>query len=69
MSHLTDAVERYNRAGESQKKKIGEELEALTRRARKIQGRIRAAGRDVARIQHEIERLNAKAARSVASRS
>jgi hypothetical protein len=69
MLRLTDAVERYNHASDSQKKKIGGELEALTRTASKIQARIRAAGRDVARIQHEIERLHARAARSVASRS
>jgi len=69
MSRLTDAVERYNHASAAQKKKIGSELEALTRNARKMQSRIRMTGREAARIQHEIALWHARAANAVALRS
>jgi hypothetical protein len=65
---LTDAVDRYNRASARQKAAIGRELAGLSRTARRMRARVSRAGRECARIQHDLERLHDEAARFLASR-
>jgi hypothetical protein len=65
---LTDAVDRYNRASARQKAAIGRELARLSRNARKLRARVARAGRDCARIEHDLERLHDEAARFLVTR-
>jgi hypothetical protein len=60
---LADAVDRYNLAPAAEKVAIGRELARLAPTARRMRARLRRAGRECARIQHEIERAHAEAAR------
>jgi hypothetical protein len=58
VTRLGEAVDRYNDASGAEKQAIGHELQTLSREVRRLDGSSRAAGRDVARIQHAIDRIH-----------
>ena len=65
---LSEAVERYNNASVRQRAAIASEMARLARRARRMRSRLEWAGRECARIQHEVEQLHNEAARFIVSR-
>ena len=67
-ARVSDAVDRYNRASARQKAAIARELARLSRTGRKMRARVARAGRECARIQHEIERVHNEAARFLVTR-
>ena len=58
VARLGDVVDRYNAAGEREKRSIARELYAAAREVRRLEARARAAGRGVTRLQQEIDRLH-----------
>ena len=67
-ARLTDAVERYNESSAGQKSKIAREMNKLSAELRQKRSAISKAGRDCARIQHEIEVLHRSVAQALAAR-
>ena len=68
VARMNEAVDRYNAAAADQKSKLAAELNRMAREARRLESRMRAAGRSTARVQHDIEALHHRIARSVVSR-
>jgi len=67
-SRLTDAVDKYNAAPIGEKPALARSVYRLVRELRRARSALERAGRDCARIRHEMECLHATAARAVATR-
>jgi hypothetical protein len=65
---MNEAVECYNAASADEKPKLATELNRMAREARRLESRMRAAGRAAARVQHDIEALHHRIARSLVAR-
>jgi hypothetical protein len=68
VARMNEAVDHYNAAAADQKAKLAAELNRMAREARRLESRMRTAGRSAARVQHDIEALHHRIARSVAPR-
>jgi len=68
VARMNETVERYNAAASDQKAKLAAELDRMARKARRLESRMRAAGRAAARVQHDIEALHHRIARAIAPR-
>jgi hypothetical protein len=68
VARMNEAVECYNAASADEKPKLATELNRMAREARRLESRMRAAGRAAARVQHDIEALHHRIARSLVAR-
>jgi hypothetical protein len=68
VSRIGEVVDRYNQAVAEQKKSLARELDRMGREARRLERAILAAGRDAAAVQHEIESLHQRLARTIVAR-
>jgi hypothetical protein len=68
VARMNEAVERYNAAPAREKPKLATALNRMARDARRLEARIRAAGRAAARVQHDIDALHHRIARTLVPR-
>jgi uncharacterized protein YukE len=68
VARMNEAVDRYNTAPAEEKPKLATALNRMAREARRVEARMRAAGRATARVQHDIEALQHRIARALVSR-
>lgn len=68
VARMNEAVEHYNAAAADQKSKLAAELNRMARQARRLESRMRTAGRSAARVQHDIEALHHRIARTLVPR-
>jgi hypothetical protein len=68
-ARTTEAVARYNDAGDTAKAAVGAELAKLDRNTRRVRSELARAGRHCARVECEIELLRGATGRMVAARA
>jgi len=69
VGELADAVDLYNRASDDQRVGRARDVHKLATRMRRVRSELDRVGRDCARIQHEVELVHERAARSLAART